>query len=128
MMLSFNCDRSQWKSKIVLLNFQNIKTDNFNLAKYLRNTGKGVYGLTKKRTLSKLFLKYIAHSIWKILPVRFQDTLSKFPGGHPILNRVLKLNSKISAGKDKKKEIHRYQLILHRGAKQKLCLKNAEIL
>ena len=103
MMLSFNCDRSQWKSKIVLLNFQNIKTDNFNLAKYLRNTGKGVYGLTKKRTLSKLFLKYIAHSIWKILPVRFQDTLSKFPGGHPILNQVLKLNSKISAGKDKKK-------------------------
>ena len=103
MMLSFNCDRSQWKSKIVLLNFQNIKTDNFNLAKYLRNTGKGVYGLTKKRTLSKLFLKYIAHSVWKILPARFQDTLSRFPGGHTILNRVLKLNSKISAGKDKKK-------------------------
>ena len=29
-------------------------------------------------------------------------TLSKYPGGHPILHRELKLNSKISAGKYKK--------------------------
>ena len=31
------------------------------------------------------------------------DNLSMCPGGHPILHRGLKLNSKISAGKYKKK-------------------------
>ena len=30
------------------------------------------------------------------------NTLSKCPGGHPISRRELKLNSKISAGKNKK--------------------------
>ena len=54
------------------------------------------------------------------------NTLPKCPGGYPILHRWLKLNSKISVAKYKKK-IHRGQLIFHRGAKQKLCLKYAEI-
>ena len=33
----------------------------------------------------------------------YWNTLSKYPDGHPILYRGLKLNSKISAGKYKKK-------------------------
>ena len=53
------------------------------------------------------------------------DTLSMCPGGHPILYRGLKLNSKISAGKYKKNQIHWGQLIFHWGSKQKICLKNA---
>ena len=55
------------------------------------------------------------------------DFLSKFSGGHLISHRGLKLNSKISAGEYKKNKIHRGQLIFYRGAKQKLCLKYAEI-
>ena len=51
--------------------------------------------------------------------------MSKCPGVNPILHRGLKLNSKISAGKYKKN--HRGHLIFPREAKQKLCLKNAEI-
>ena len=51
--------------------------------------------------------------------------LSKCPSVNPILHRKLKLNSKISAGKYKKN--HRSHLIFPRGAKQKLCSKNAEI-
>ena len=41
----------------------------------------------------------------------------------------IKTKSNISAGKYKKKEVRRDrgQLIFHQGAKQKLCLKNAEI-
>ena len=51
----------------------------------------------------------------------FHNTLSKSPDGHPILHWELKLNSNISAGKYRKNEIQREQLIFHRGAKQKLC-------
>ena len=39
----------------------------------------------------------------------------------------IKLNSNISAGKYKKNQIHRFQSIFHRAAKQKLCSKNLEI-
>ena len=44
-----------------------------------------------------IFFVQILHILTKIYS--HQDTLSKCPGGHPILHRVLKLNSKISAGK-----------------------------
>ena len=40
MMLSLKCYRSHWKVKKVFLNVQNIRTDNFNLVKSLRNTCK----------------------------------------------------------------------------------------
>ena len=44
MILSFNWDKSHWKVRIVFLNFQNIRTGNFNFAKSLRNTcNAGVY-------------------------------------------------------------------------------------
>ena len=66
-MLSFNCDRSHWKVKIVFLNFQNIREGNFNLAKSLRNTYNGVYFLSKKELLQRYFSKY-SHSLWKIMP------------------------------------------------------------
>ena len=50
--------------------------------------------------------------------------LSKCPGGHLFLHRG---SERFQGGNIKKREIHRGQLIFHRGAKQKLCLKNAEI-
>ena len=55
-----------------------------------------------------------------------KNTLSKTPFDHPILHKGSKLNSKISVGKYKKD--HWCQLVFHRGAKLKLCSKNAEIL
>ena len=45
-MLSLKCYRSHWKVKKVFLNVQNIRTDNFNLVKSLRNTCKWVYFFT----------------------------------------------------------------------------------
>ena len=46
----------------------------------------------------------------------FHNTLSNSPDGDPILHWELKLNSNISAGKYRKNEIQREQLIFHRGA------------
>ena len=56
-----------------------------------------------------------------------QYTLPKCPVGPPTLHQRLKPNSKLSARKFKKNEIHWGQLIFHRGAKQKSCLKKKEI-
>ena len=79
----------------------------------------------------KLFFSWIESCDFNITSLQssLQYTVSKCPGGHPILHHELKLNPNISAGKYKKNEVHRDrgQLIFHRGAKQKLCLKNAEI-
>ena len=60
---------------------------------------------------------------WEIcdlfMPIWRVNTLSKYPGGFPILHWRLKLNSKNSAGKYLKKLSTPDQLIFHRGAKQK---------
>ena len=46
------------KVKIVFVNFENIRRDNFNLDKSLRNNCKGVYFLLRKELLHSFFAKY----------------------------------------------------------------------
>ena len=70
-MLSFNCDRNHCKMKIVFLNFYNIRTYNFNLAKSLRNNCNEVSFLLKDNSLKGTFQR-ITNSIRKILPTIFQ--------------------------------------------------------
>ena len=47
-----------WKVKIKVLNFKNIRIDNFNSAKSLRNICKGVYFFLKKELIQSYFWKY----------------------------------------------------------------------
>ena len=68
MMLSLKCYGSHWKVKKVFLNVQNIRADNFNLVKSLRNTCKWFYFFTLKWTLTKILFQNITHYISKILP------------------------------------------------------------
>ena len=80
MMFSFKC---HWKVKIVFLLYKNIRTDNFNLAKSLRNTWKVFIFLLTSKLLQSYFSKYsplyfkdIAYSISKILS-SFNNTYVK---------------------------------------------------
>ena len=57
----------------------------------------------RKAALQNLNCNLFLLSHWKYSKFIVADTLSKCPGGHPILRRGLKLNSNISAGKCKKK-------------------------
>ena len=66
MMLSLKCYRSHWKVKKVFLNVQNIRKDNFNLVKSLKNTCKWVYFFAKNERLQRFF-QNIRHYISKIL-------------------------------------------------------------
>ena len=76
MVLSCKYDRSHWKVKIVFANFQNITTDNFNLAKTLRNPCKGVYFFNKRMNSFKAVFKNITHYISEVLP-SFDNTCFK---------------------------------------------------
>ena len=64
------------------------------------------YLVLNKQNIYNIVTKFVLYKIWR---------------------RRLKHNSKISAGKGYKKKIHWCQLIFHRGSKQRLCLKHAEI-
>ena len=64
--------RSPRQVKIVLLNVQNTKMDNFNLAKSLRSTSKIIYFLLKKNSFTPIF-QNIVHYISEILPTYFKD-------------------------------------------------------
>ena len=63
-MVSFNCDRSLWRVKNVLANFQNIRTDKANLAKSLRNTYKGVAGCILKWQVASSFVYSKLINVW----------------------------------------------------------------
>ena len=58
MILSFKRYRCHRKVIITFLKFQNIRTDNFNLAKSLRNICKEVIFLQKNELLQSYFSKY----------------------------------------------------------------------
>ena len=59
MTLSFKCYRSHWKVKKVFLNVQNIRTDNLNLVKLLRNTCKWDFFLFKNERSQRFFFKIL---------------------------------------------------------------------
>ena len=58
MMLSSKCYRSHWNVKIVFLNSQNVRTDNFGLVKSCRNICKWVYFLAENECYGSFFFKY----------------------------------------------------------------------